>query len=93
MLRNVEKIREAKIDSDKLSKTVEQIAQIVDLMGSNEASVDLTYDGGEAQMGDLVPIISIGVRRVTAEQVTSIAKDEPVDEPVDYRLHANEYPS
>ena len=67
MLRNTHRLE--KITSEAIIKVVSDVAQAVDLMGSEKGSIELGYQSHDCEVGDLVPVLHIGVTRIS--QVTS----------------------
>lgn len=68
MLRNVERLQTEKFGPEGFIKVVKNVAEVVELMGSEEASVTLNYETEDCEIGDLVPTIQIGVARIRKAQ-------------------------
>lgn len=68
MLRNLERLKTEQFGPQAFVDVVKNLAQVIDIMGSEESAVTLNYETDDCEVGDLVPTITIGVTRVRKTQ-------------------------
>ena len=66
----LDRLKGARLRPDKVAEILEQLSNVRDVFGAGDTHINLDYQeaGAEIKTGDMIPVITIGLRQPAVEQ-------------------------